>query len=182
MSGTVGKREFRWRLWQQLPLVVALVVLWLLLWGSVTLLNVVGGVLIAIAVTTIFYLPAVELSGRFNPFWFVVFLARFFASIFTASFQVAFQAIGPRGIRSNAIVRIQLDTRSDLMLTLTAMTVSLVPGSVAFEVDRENSVLFVHALGTRSVEDVEEVRADALRIERSLVLALGSKEDLRRLR
>jgi len=182
MSGSVGKRELGWRLFKQLPLVVMLVVLWLLLWGSVTPLNVVGGVLIAIAVTTVFYLPAVELSGRFNPFWFAVFLARFLANVFTASFQVAFQALGPRGIRSNAIVRIELDTRSDLVMTLTAMTVSLVPGSVAFEVDRENSVLFVHALGTRSVEDVEEVRADALRIERSLVLALGSKEDLRRLR
>ncbi len=182
MSGTVGKREFGWRLWQQLPLVVVLVALWLLLWGSVTLLNVVGGVLVAVVVTTVFYLPAVELSGRFNPFWFVIFLARFFGSVFTASFQVAFQAISPRGIRSNAIVRVELDTRSDLIMTLTAMTVSLVPGSVAIEVDRENSVLFVHALGTRSVEDVGHVRASALRIERSLVLALGSKEDLRRLR
>ena len=38
------------------------------------------------------YLPPVALSGRFNPLWFVVFLARFGLDLLLASFQVALQA------------------------------------------------------------------------------------------
>lgn len=187
MSDAVGRRELGWRelgwrLWQQLPLLVALVALWMLLWGSLNLLNFVSGVVVAIGVTRFFYLPAVKLSGRFDVFWFTVFLARFFVSLVVASFQVAFQSIGPRGITSNAVAMVDLDTRSDFVMTLTAITVSLVPGSIVIEVDRENSILYLHVLGARSLDDVERARVEVLRVERSLVRALGSKEDMRRLR
>jgi multicomponent Na+:H+ antiporter subunit E len=175
------KTRVRRRIWQQLPLIVALVVLWALLWGSFSLLNIVTGVLLAMLVMRVFYLPPVELSGRFNPFWFLVFLGQFLGELVYASFQVGFQALSPRGVTSNSVIAVQLITRSDFLLTLTAIALSLVPGSIVVEVDREKSILFLHSLNTRTQEDIDRAHNRVLEVEGRLVRALGSKDDVRRM-
>ena len=175
------KREIRWRIWQQLPLLVVLVLLWMMLWGSLTPLTIVTGILVAVLVTRAFYLPPVELSGRFNPLWFLVFLVQFLGELVYASFQVGFQALSPRGVTSNSVIAVQLITRSDFLLTLTAIALSLVPGSIVVEVDREKSILFLHALNTRTQDDIDKAHNRVLEVEGRLVRALGSKDDVRRM-
>lgn len=162
---------------QQLPLLLALVALWMMLWGSITPLTIVTGVVVAIVVTRAFYLPAVELSGRFNLFWFVVFVGRVLTEMAVASFQVALLAVGPRSRHSSALIRVDLRTRSDFILTGTALAVSLVPGSVVIEVDRSSTVLYVHSLSVRTPADVEKARAHVLGLERDLLRAWGSREE-----
>ncbi len=168
--------------WRDLPLLVALVVLWMLLWGTVSWLSVASGVLVALVVTRIFFLPPVELSGHFNPFWFAVFAARFAVDLVVASAQVAWQAFRPRGVRHNAVVGVPLSTRSDFITTLTSIAVSLVPGSLVVEVDRDGGVLYVHAIAVDDDTQVERVRAQVRSVERALVRALGSRADLERTR
>ncbi len=162
---------------QQLPLLLALVVLWMLLWGSTTPLTIVSGVVVALAVTRAFYLPPVELSGRFNLFWFIMFVARVLGEMVVASFQVALLAIGPRSRHESALVKVDLHTRSDFILTGTALAVSLVPGSIVVEVDRASTVLYVHTLSVHSAAEVEEARAHVLGLERSLLRAWGSRDE-----
>lgn len=176
------RQRTRWRLWQQLPLLILLVGLWMLLWGTVSAISVLSGVLVALVVTRVFYLPPVELSGRFNPFWALVFLVRFFVSLVTGSFDVAFQAIRPRALRSNAVIAVTLVTSSDIIITLTSMTISLVPGSLVVEVDREASTLYLHSINVNSQEQVEAIRRNVRSIERSLVRAVGSAQDVERTR
>ena len=159
------------------PLLIALVVFWMMLWGSVTPLTILTGIIVALVVTRVFYLPRVELARRFNPWWMTVFLARFLTELFWASFQVAFQAFSRAGIPHSAIVKVNLRTHSDFLITVTSITISLVPGSLVVEVDRERSILYVHALGVRTPEEVEAARAHVVRIERDLIRALGSQED-----
>ncbi|HEV7956808.1 MAG: Na+/H+ antiporter subunit [Microbacteriaceae bacterium] len=167
---------------QQLPLLIALVVLWMLLWGAVSWLNLITGFLLALLVTRVFYLPPVELSGRFNPIWFAAFLVRFVGELVFASFQVAFQAFDPRGVRSNAVIAVQLHTRSDFIMTLTAIALSLIPGSLVVEADRERSILYLHALNVGDSAGVDQVRSKVLAVENRLVRALGSSDDVRRTR
>jgi multicomponent Na+:H+ antiporter subunit E len=162
----------------QLPLLVWLVVLWLLLWGHVTVVSVITGIVLAVGITRVFYLPPVELSGRFNVYWAAVFLGRFIVDLLHASFLVAWQAIDPRGVPTNAVLLVQLHTRSDFMMTLTAVSISLVPGSLVVEVDRENSRLYVHALGVRDEAGVEAARHTVLVVEERLVRAMGSLDDV----
>ena len=175
----ITKKELRWRIWQQLPLLVVLVLLWMMLWGSLTPLTIVTGVIVAVGVTRAFYLPPVELSGRFNPLWFVVFLARFLLELVKASFQVAWRALSPSPIGRSSVVAVQLLTRSDFITTLTAIAVSLIPGSIVVEVDRAGGVLYVHAIGAAKREQIDKVRDDVLDIEVLIVRALGSTDDLR---
>lgn len=180
MSNSTDRRRVRWRIWQQLPLIIALVLLWMLLWGTISLLSFGTGVVVAVSVTRMFYLPPVELSGRFNPFWFLLFLVQFLYDLVVASFQVSWQAIRPRGIKINSVIAVDLVTRSDFVMTLTAIAISLVPGSLVVEIDREDSILYLHALGVENEEQATKLREKVLGVERMLVRALGSREDIER--
>jgi multicomponent Na+:H+ antiporter subunit E len=166
---------------RQLPLLVGLVLLWMFLWNQVTVLSFVTGVLVALLVTRVFFLPPVELSGRFHLGWAVVFLGRFVFDLVVASVEVAWKAVRPRGVTSNAIVAVQLHTRSDFIMTLVAEAVSLVPGSLVVEADRERSILYMHALAIEDEDGVEGVRRRVLGFEQRIARALGSVDDLRRI-
>ena len=180
-GGELPRRgEHRWAFWANLPLLVGLVVLWMLLWGSVSWLTLVTGVIIALAVTRVFFLPAVDLPGRFHLGWALVFLGRFLPALVVASFQVALQAFSPRGIQHNGVFAVQLGTRSDFIMTMTALAISLLPGSLVLEVDRQSSILYVHVLGATNAAELERHRDDTLAIERLIVRAVGSKDDVRR--
>ncbi len=180
-SGTpkAGSRDGRRRIAfvKQIPLLLALVVLWMLLWGSLTPLTIVTGIVVALVVTRTFYLPPVDLANRFNPFWFAVFLGRFFGELIVASFQVAFQAFARRPVPFSAIVRVDLRTRSDFIMTGVSLAVSLVPGSLVLEVDRANARLYVHSLDVSTPEEVEKAREHVLSLEHDLLRAWGSAEE-----
>lgn len=181
MSTRPSNREIGRSLLRQLPLLVGLVVLWTFLWNQVTVLSVVTGIVVALLVTRVFFLPPVELSGRFHLGWALVFLAVFVKDLVVASVQVSWQALRPRGVRHNAIVAVQLHTRSDFIMTLVAEAVSLVPGSLIVEADRERSILYLHSLAVEDGEGVEAVRRNVHGVESRLVHVLGSVDDLRRI-
>ncbi|AWB96419.1 Na+/H+ antiporter subunit E [Agromyces badenianii] len=166
----------RWRsVWRQLPLIVALVLLWVFLWDQVTVLTVVTGVLLALGVTRVLYLPPVLLSGRFNPWRGLLLGLRMMYDVTIASMEVAVLAIDPRWKPLNSIIAVQLLTRSDLVTTLTAEAISVVPGTVVVDIDRERGLLYLHALGTRTEADIDRVRRAVLGTEERIVLAIGSR-------
>lgn len=164
-----------WRsVWRQLPLLVALVAVWVFLWDHVDALTIVTGVLLAVAVTRVLYLPPVLLSGRFNPWRGLLFGLRMIFDVLLASFQVALAAMNPRWQPMNAIIAVQLHTRSDLVTTLTAEAISVVPGTLVVDIDRERGLLYLHALGTNTDADLERVRRAVLGVEGRIVLAMGT--------
>jgi len=165
----------RWRsVWRQLPLLIGLVALWLFLWDHVDTLTVVTGVILAIAVTRVLYLLPVLLSGRFNPWRGLLLGLRMMYDVVVASLQVAFLAVDPRWKPMNSIIAVQLLTRSDLVTTLTAEAISVVPGTVVVDIDRERGLLYLHALGTRTEADIERTRRGVLGTEERIVLAIGT--------
>ncbi|TYL53941.1 Na+/H+ antiporter subunit E [Agromyces mariniharenae] len=165
----------RWRsVWRQLPLLIGLVALWLFLWDHVDTLTVVTGVILAIAVTRVLYLPPVLLSGRFNPWRGLLLGLRMMFDVVVASLQVAVLAVNPRWKPMNSIIAVQLLTRSDLVTTLTAEAISVVPGTVVVDIDRERGLLYLHALGTRTEADIERTRRGVLGTEERIVLAIGT--------
>jgi multicomponent Na+:H+ antiporter subunit E len=161
---------------------VGLVLLWMLLWGQFTWLAAATGIALALVVSTVFYLPAVRLSGRFNVFRAVVLIVRLLADIVTASLEIAWSALRPHYRPSNAIIAVPLVSRSDLVMTFTAVTVGLVPGSIVLDIDRDDATLYLHALNVASMQDVAGVKSSVLAAERRLILAVGSADDLAQLK
>lgn len=168
----------RQAVWQQGLLVLFLVILWVMLWDQLNVLNIVTGLVLAIFVTRVFYLPPVELSGRFNFFYAAVFLAWFLGHMVAASFQVAWSAVRPRGVNAGSVIELDLHTRSDLLISGVSVVLGLIPGSIAIEIDRPHSVIYVHVLDCATDEAVDAARAQIYRIEYFLIASFGSAHDI----
>ncbi len=159
--------------------VCGLVLTWNLLWGEFTWANLITGVLVAFAILIFFPLPPVTFAGRVRPLRLAWFLLRFFTDLLVASIQVAWLAFQFGKRPNSAIAAVQLRVRSDLNLTLVAEAVSLVPGSLITDADRENGILYIHMLGVKDLEHLERFKAGVLRLEARLVKAIGSDAELR---
>lgn len=157
------------------PAVVVLTVLWLLLWGDVTPLLVIGGVLVSLLAVKVFPFPPAMWQGTFRPWSFVLLVARFAYDLVVASMQVSWTAVRPRRPPPSAIIAVQLHTRSELLMSLTAELISLVPGSLLIELDAEDGTLWLHVLD--GSQDLARAEAKALAQERRVIAALGSRAE-----
>ncbi len=157
--------------------VVAIAVVWVLLWDRVSLGNVVNGLLVGLLVTYAFPLPSIVFTGRVRPLRVLWLGARFVGDLVAASWQVIRLAFGPGRLR-NAVVGVQLRSRSDFYLTITAELVALVPGSVVVDARRSNSVLYLHLLDVGREGAIDAARRNVLAVEARVVRAIGSDEEV----
>jgi multicomponent Na+:H+ antiporter subunit E len=163
---------------QELPLLVWLVIVWGALWQDFSPGNLLFGALLAVAVARLFYLPPVELSGRFNILYAAPFAVMFLAKVAVASAQVLYLAVMRGSKVKNALVAVTLRSHQDLLVTATGHVISLIPGSLVVEVDRSTSTLYLHALNISSAEDVENFHQEVRSIEAGLIRIMGTREEL----
>ncbi|MEU1603016.1 Na+/H+ antiporter subunit E [Micromonospora matsumotoense] len=161
---------------------IVLVTVWVLLWGTLSWANVLGGLVVGLVVLTVFPLPPVTFAGRLHPLPLLRFTLRFLRDLVVASVQIAALALRFGHPPLGAIIAVPLRVRSDLNLTLTAEALSLVPGSLIVEVDRDAGILYVHILGVRDRAEVEQFRRGVLELEARLIEAIGSAQELRLVR
>ncbi len=164
--------------WRQLPFFVWLIALWMLLWGQFTIVSFLTGLVAAIAVTRVFRLPPVQLSGRVNLWYGLVFVVLFLLEVVRGSLIVALQVIDLRRQPGSAIIAVPLRTDDDLIMTHVGVTASLIPGSLIVEADRDRRILYLHVIGVRSDADLERQRESILTWERRIVQAVGSRAQL----
>ena len=162
----------------QLPLLGWLVLVWILLWGTWSWANLLSGMAVALLVTVLLPLPAVVGGIRVRPLPLVGFLGHFLVDLALSGAQVAWQALRPGRQRQSAIVRVRLRTDSDLLLTIIAQTLSLVPGSLVLDLDRRERSIAIHLLHVRDSTHVEQERADVVAMEDRVVRAFGSTADI----
>ena len=161
-----------------LAAVVVLTLTWALLWDQVSLFIVLTGVLLSLGVFLVFPLPRIERDGKIRPVGLARLLGRLAVDIVRSSLSVVALAFSSRTPRS-AIIRVQLRSRSDLVLTLTAELVSLVPGSIVLEVRRASSTLYIHVLDTVEPAALAQAAQDVLAAEARVLRALGTDEEAR---
>ena len=162
----------------QLPLLVWLVLVWILLWGTWSWANLLSGTLVALVVTVLLPLPAVVGGLRVRPLPLLGFVAHFVLDLASSGAQVAWQALRPGQQRRSAIVRIQLRTDSDLLLAIISSTLSLIPGSLVLDLDRAERSIALHLLQVRDLAHVEREKAGILATEDRIVRAFGSAEEI----
>ncbi|TDB74773.1 Na+/H+ antiporter subunit E [Micromonospora sp. KC721] len=164
----------------RLVAVTGLVLVWVLLWGTFTWANLIGGLLVAVVLLAAFPLPPVTFAGRIRPVPLARFWSRFLRDLVVASVQIAWLALRFGHTPRSAIIAVPLRVNTDLNLTLTAEALSLVPGSLILEADRRTGTLYVHVLGVRTLDEVQRFRRDVLDLEARIVAAIGSSEERRR--
>ncbi|MFI6330866.1 Na+/H+ antiporter subunit E [Micromonospora chersina] len=158
-----------------------LVAIWLLLWGDLSWGNLLAGLVVGAAVLLFFPLPPVTFGGRLRPGPLLVLAVTFAGELVSASLHVAAVALRPGYRPRGAIIGVPLRVRTDLNLALTAEVISLVPGTLILEVDRDHGVLYVHVLDVRGPEDLTGSRERVLAVERRIVRAVGSRAEVRQL-
>jgi multicomponent Na+:H+ antiporter subunit E len=167
-----------YQLRHQVPLLVWLVLVWMLLWGTWSWANLISGTVLALAVTVLLPLPPVVGGARLHPAGVLRFLGHFFLDLVLSAAQVAWQTIRLRAVGQSAIIRVQMRSDSDLLLTIVAESLTLVPGSVVIDMDRGERTLSLHILHVRDLADVERRRAAVLAEEERVVRAFGSTEEI----
>lgn len=175
---TAEKKALQWALLRQLLLTIGLVVLWIMLWDAWSVVHIIAGIVVALIVTRLFYLPPIELSGRINPWYFAVYLAWFARQLVQGALEVAAVALRPRKTDPGSVIAVDLHTRSDLLITIIAQTAGLIPGTFVTEVDRARGVIFLHVLDCNTDEKIESARELALEIEVYVIKAMGSLHDI----
>ncbi len=166
MSGEgLGDRAGRW------PMLLALIVMWIALWGNVSVANIVGGALVAIAVLMfadgLQPAPVRHLSVAAA----LRYLQTFAVQLIIANWQVARAVLQPSRIEPG-ILAVPLRHASDAVVTLVANSITLTPGTLTLETERRGDVaiLYVHAL---ELADPDSVREDVSELEKRAVDAFA---------
>lgn len=158
--------------------IIALAVVWVLLWDRISLGNVVNGLIIGAVVTQIFPLPSIQYFGRIHPWRLLVLTTRFFVDLVSAAIEVSIATLDHHPPKGGSIVEVHLRVRNELYMTIISALVALVPGSIVVEARRTANVLYVHGFHVTTPEGLEELRQDVLGIESRVVRALGSADEI----
>ncbi len=169
-----GWGRFRFR-----PLSVAMMaVVWVILWGSITPMIVVGGILCAYLITVVFPLPPIHWGGRFRPLWFISLAAHLLKDLVVSSVRIL-QLAFERKVNLNAgIIRVDLASDHDLYQVQVAQVISLVPGTVVVEVVRHPRRLYLHAIDLVGDDPVARIQAMVHRVESRVVHTFGSRGEI----
>lgn len=163
-----------------LPPLFVLVV-WLALWGEVSVANLVSGILVVALIGLI--IRPVPRRHTLNPLSLLRLLAVFVWRLVSSSATVVLAVIAPTPARlRSGVVGVSLSQHSRLVATIVADAISLTPGTLTLETryatdddglaDVAPPVLYIHVLG---LADPQAIRDDVRRLERLVVSAVTPK-------
>lgn len=156
-----------------------LMLVWVLLWGSLSAANIIAGLAVAVVITVLLPLPAVPVEGRVH----LLSLARLAVQVAVwlvmSSFQMAWLAVRPGRLPVNAVLRAHLAIKSDLVLALGVNIVNLTPGTIVLEIDQARRLIYVHVVDAGSDKAIERFHNQITTLERLLVAAFERESDWR---
>ncbi len=171
------KYRTRLRLRFQGRTILALCLVWLLLWGEVTLLGIITGCLVGWLVTVTFPLAPVRFYGRVRPWGLLKLVVLQCWDLLTASVSLALAAFSRRPRIDPAVIRLRLRSDSDVYQVQTAELLAIVPGTIVIDSDRERRILYLHVFDVRT-EDIDRLRHDCWDVERRVMEAFASPKEL----
>jgi multicomponent Na+:H+ antiporter subunit E len=174
MSETLLTRLTAGRRWGSLGVLAALVGTWLLLWGSISVANVLSGIVVSVALLLVFPVRRDDDPHRHLRPLPLVRLAGFFVlETVLANVVAARHVLGQEEVRT-AIIACPLRVRSDGMVTFLVNLLAVSPGTMPIELDQDPPVVYLHVL---YLEDAASIRAVVAKFETLAVQAFGSDED-----
>lgn len=157
--------------------IAGLTLVWVLLWGTVSVKIVLGGLIVGTAVTALFPMPAIP-GLPLRPWRLLQLVGYLAGDLFVSGWYVAWETLryGPRA--KAGIIAVPLRTSSDRLITVIAGGAALTPGSFVLQIDRPGERWYVYALGLRRPEDVERVRRRMQLLQHRVIAAMGTPDDV----
>jgi multicomponent Na+:H+ antiporter subunit E len=98
--------------------------------------------------------PRILKDPRRYWYFLVRYIPRFLWECFKANIDVAYRVIHPKLPISPGIVKVKTKLKSDTALTFLANSITLTPGTMSVDIDRDNGVLYIHWINVKE-KDVE---------------------------
>lgn len=151
-----------------------LVALWVLLWGSLTVANLLSGA--AVVALVLWLVPDLGLRRGLpavRPVAVARFGGRLLVEVVKANTVLTREVVSRRSSIHTGVVAVPLPLCSDGLLTLVANVLALTPGTMPVEVRKDPTELYLHVL---HLHDVDRVRRDVQHLAELAVAAFGSPE------
>jgi multicomponent Na+:H+ antiporter subunit E len=160
--------------------VLWLVVLWVALWGELSVGNVVGGLLVAVFVLVVSPLGIDDRSATWcRPLAALHFVGYFAFKLLQSNVQIAREVVRRDQRRRSGVLAVPMRGISPRLITLISNAYTLTPGSITIEVTQDPPMVYVHLL---RLDDADATRRELLHLEYLAVRAFGSPEALAILR
>lgn len=158
-----GRLDDRAGLGRRVPTLVGLVLMWIALWGELSLANLLTGATVAVAVMLFAHQIQPRPVHHLDVAAALLYLRTFVKQLVVANWQVIKAVLRPGDIRPG-ILAMPLHHASDAVVTLVANSITLTPGTLTLSTDRRGDVaiLYVHAL---DLTDADGVREDICELE-----------------
>lgn len=156
-----------------------LMLVWILLWGTLSAANIISGLAIALVITLLLPLPVVPIEGRVHPLSLLRLVTTVGYYLMLSSVQVAWLAIKPGPPPLSAVLRAHVAVKSDLVLALAVNIFNIIPGSIVLEIDQARRMLYMHVLDVGSDRAVNQFYRQVAQVERLLVSAFERESDWR---
>jgi multicomponent Na+:H+ antiporter subunit E len=144
--------------WYQIPVHIALALVWMIMWGSFAPFHVVAGFVVGGAILYAlnkgtgghFYLRRVVSLFKL--------IALFLWQIVLSGIFVARIAIAPRPGNRPGVVAFPLRLKTDGTITALTHMLTLTPGAVPIDISADRSEIFIHCLDLNDVDAVREAK------------------------
>jgi len=159
---------------RQAGFVAFLLGIWLLLWGEVSVANVVSGLLVAALLLLVF--PRTRSTTGFvvRPVPTVRFLAFFAREMVESVVLLSREVLSRRTRFHTGVLAVPVHGCSDSLLAVLANLLALTPGTMTVQIDSHTPTLYVHVL---VFHDIETVRVKIEHLNRLVVLAFAGGDE-----
>lgn len=159
--------------------IVWLTFVWVLLWGTFSAANIIGGFAVAIVILVFLPLPQLPVEGRFHLLSAAALAVHVGFSLVLSSLWVAWLSIRPGPPPKSAVLRVHVHVKSELVLGLLIDAINIVPGTVVLDIVRHTGVLYIHVLDVGTSEKVDRFYTEVDKLQRMFITAFERDDDWR---
>jgi len=158
---------------------IAMFIFWILLSGEFTFILITSGVVASLIVAylshDIFVGKADLKTETGRVFKFIVYIPWLLWEIILANVEIAYLVLNPKPLVDPQIVRFKNDLKTDLGIVTLAHSITLTPGTVTVDANREEFV--IHAIWQKSAEGIisGEMQRKVKKIEGEVMKIEGKK-------
>ncbi len=150
---------------RDIVVIIAFALVWAVFFGQLSFNNLFIGLILGFIILSVLRREA-ESSFPKRAWGFVRYLGRFFLELLIANVLMARLALLPKPRLHPHVIAVPLEVKSDSAITLLAVTITLLPGTVAMGVSEDRKRLYAHAMGEA---DLGKLHGSIDRIQRLIL-------------
>ncbi|MFN3551007.1 MAG: Na+/H+ antiporter subunit E [Endomicrobiia bacterium] len=159
------------KIYRKTFLVLLIFAIWLILAGLEIYSIIVG---IFCSVLIVFLFGDINIQNEWNfkrplrYLWFFHYAVIFLYEVIKANLDVAYRILMPNMPIKPGIVKVKTNLRSDSGLTILANSITLTPGTLSVDIDKENGYIYIHWIYVRSTNSEETTKIIVSKFEKIL--------------